>query len=464
MVDTVQKWIEGAWPGHEALVYIIGAAVLLLGSIAVWRWWRRGHAHSRVGFLAIALATAFAAEGMWEVARESLGLDVVRSLVLFAMFEVVMVHQGLMAKYKLRLNPPKPVGRHLKVVWVVAASSGVVSSLNSANVAEFMLRLLAPLVAAMIFWMDLTADKDIPDGEQLTWQLSLSRIAVWLRMARPGQTTLSAEQQKRREDKMALLAHRLHNGHISERNKTKIRAKLAKMSLHVSDDAVTRIQHRVNRASRVEKLTRPAAIDALADQRSAAAEAAGQVAPESLAAASRGPAQVDPSAESVAPTGAALTVPGARRPAGEIPATPAVGRSTRAPEQAGRRGPVGREPGRPEVPRTAAKFEQWLTIWKDMQETPAATNAELAERHDQSERTITNIRRAGKEGALTDGHLLRLRGASVSAAAPTAAPDPDSRSAPLAVEPAGDTPRVGPVPDDADPTSPSQDRDKALVG
>lgn len=457
MVDTVRKWIDGAWPGHGSLVYIIGAAVLLLGAISVWLWWRRGQAHSRVGFLAIALATAFAAEGMWEVARESLGLDVVRSIVLFAMFEVVMVHQGLMAKYKLRLDPPKPVGRHLKVVWAVAAASGVVSSLNSANVAEFLLRLLAPLVAAMIFWMDLTADKDTPDGEKLTWQLSLSRIAVWLKMARPGHTSLTAEQQKRREDKMALLAHRLHNGHISDKNKAKIRAKLAKMSLHVSDDAVARIQHRVDRASRVEKLTRPAAIDALSNQRSEAAAAPAVRAAAEPAAPATGPADVSPTPDLGAVVGATPMVPSARRPAGETPTSPAAGRPKA--EETGRRATVGREAGRSEVPRTAAKFEQWLTIWKDMQAAPGATNAELAERHEQSERTITNIRRAGKEGALTDEHLLRLRGVSTSAAAP------DHRSAPIAAQPADDDPRpAGPVPDDADPGSPSRDRDEALVG
>lgn len=105
---------------------------------------------------------------------------------------------------------------------------------------------------------------------------------------------------------------------------------------------------------------------------------------------------------------AAAGIPSARRASST--AVPETG-----PERGDKPDSSGRRPTRqaaPVVPTRAISYAQWLAIWVDMQQAPQdTTNAEFAERHDVGERTITNIRRAGREGLLTEDQLQRLRSA-----------------------------------------------------
>lgn len=166
------------------------------------------------------------------------------------------------------------------------------------------------------------------------------------------------------------------------------------------------------------------------------------------------------------------TVPAARR----VPTT-ALTDPARA-EDSGARRPA-RPVAPPTVPRTAAAFEQWLTIWDDMQNAPASTtNAELAERHRVAERTITNIRRAGREGLLTREQLHRLR-AGESSMGPAGQDPGEPAAIAEAVAPADRTsepPPHGASPDVAEPAGREpgdvappaagerRERDGALVG
>lgn len=237
------------------ILFGVGTVGALLGVLLIWRFFRTGHAHTRVGFLAVVLATAFAAEGMWEVARGPLGLSPVMAAGLFGMFEVVMVAQGLLAKHKLAQTPPGNPRRHMNFVWAVAAGSGIVASSASSSVPEFLLRLFAPAVGAGIWWMGITADKPVAAAQPTSWIWTPRRIGIQLGLIKPGAQDLEKVDRDRRIDAITVTAHRLHHG--SPRLARFRKAKLRRLALEADDAMVAQAQQRVARVNRIEKLTSP---------------------------------------------------------------------------------------------------------------------------------------------------------------------------------------------------------------
>ncbi|TDC81920.1 hypothetical protein E1193_13540 [Micromonospora sp. KC606] len=239
----------------QPILFGAGVVGALTGVALIWRFFRTGHAHTRVGFLAVVLATAFAAEGMWEVATGPMGLHPVMAAGLFGMFEVVMVSQGLLAKHKLAQTPPGDVRRHMNFVWAVAAGSGIVASTASGSLPEFLLRLFAPAVGAGIWWMGITADKPAGQAQVTSWIWTPRRIGIWLGLVRPGKQDLEQVDRDRRIDAITVTAHRLHHG--SKRLAGWRKAKLRRLALQADDSMVAEAQRRVARVHRIEKLTDP---------------------------------------------------------------------------------------------------------------------------------------------------------------------------------------------------------------
>ncbi|MFG1776589.1 hypothetical protein ACGFIG_09190 [Micromonospora sp. NPDC049048] len=242
----------------QPVLFGAGAFAAALGLLLIWRFFRTGQAHTRVGSLAVVLATAFAAEGMWEVARGPLGLSPLMALGLFGMFEVVMVAQGLLAKHKLAQNPPGDVRRHMNFVWAVAAGSGIVASSASGSLPEFLLRLFAPAVGAGIWWMGITADKPAGAVQPTSWIWTPRRIGIRLGLVKPGQQDLVKVDRDQRIDAITVTAHRLHHG--SKRLSALRKAKLRRLALQADDAMVAEAQRRVARVNRIEKLTSPDAV------------------------------------------------------------------------------------------------------------------------------------------------------------------------------------------------------------
>lgn len=242
----------------QPVLFGAGAFAAALGLLLIWRFFRTGQAHARVGSLAVVLATAFAAEGMWEVARGPLSLSPLMALGLFGMFEVVMVAQGLLAKHKLAQNPPGDVRRHMNFVWAVAAGSGIVASSASGSLPEFLLRLFAPAVGAGIWWMGITADKPAGAVQPTSWIWTPRRIGIRLGLVKPGQQDLVKVDRDQRIDAITVTAHRLHHG--SKRLSALRKAKLRRLALQADDAMVAEAQRRVARVNRIEKLTSPDAV------------------------------------------------------------------------------------------------------------------------------------------------------------------------------------------------------------
>ena len=267
--DWTAQAAELAHTYAQPILFGVGATGSLLGALLVWRFFRTGHAHTRVGFLAVVLATAFAAEGMWEVATGPMGLPPLMAAGLFGMFEVVMVAQGLLAKFKLAQNPPGDVRRHMNFVWAVAAASGMVASTASSSVPEFLLRLCAPAVGAGIWWMGITADKPAGVVQPTSWIWTPRRIGIHLGLIQPGQQDLVQVDRDRRIDAITVTAHRLHHG--SKRLAGWRKSKLRRLALQADDAMVAEAQRRVARVHRIEKLTSPdaAPVDEVTDREQA---------------------------------------------------------------------------------------------------------------------------------------------------------------------------------------------------
>lgn len=239
----------------QPFLFGAGAVSVIIGVILLVRFLRSGEAHTRVGTLAVALATAFTAEGMWEVARNSLRLGLVMSVGLFAMFEVTMLSQGLLAKYKLSKNPNADVRRHMNFVWLLAIASGVITATAGNSLTEVLLRLVAPAVAGGIWWMTLTAEQKAAVLAKTSWIWTPRRIGIHFGLIQPGEQDLVEVDRDRRIDRLTVTAHRLHHG--SGRLARFRRARLRRLALRADDAMVEEARRRVNRVHRIETLTRP---------------------------------------------------------------------------------------------------------------------------------------------------------------------------------------------------------------
>lgn len=280
------------WTTHsQPIILAAGGVAIALGAFLAWCWYKRGAAHQRTGTLAVAVATAFTAEGMWEVAREALGLPTPTALILFAMFEIVMVNQAQTARYKLTLKPPGNARKHMTFVWLLAGASGIVASLNSDNVVEFVLRLTAPFVAAGIWWMALTADGVVKNPDPISWRITPRRVLVFLRIADPGERDVIEVDRDRQVAKVADLSYRLFRGIEDPKAQAKVERKLSDLLLTVDRKVVERASAQVWQAIAGRRLTVPSqgAVEALEGAASGVPEWEITLPPEHLTATSAEP-------------------------------------------------------------------------------------------------------------------------------------------------------------------------------
>lgn len=244
MIDLDQ--LAQFWTTYgTAVILTIGAVTVALGAVLGWRWFRHGEAHKRTGTLAVVLATAFSAEGMWEVATQALHLETYIALVLFAMFEVVMVNQGLLAKHKLDPAVPGSPRKHMVFVWLIAFATGGIASTNSDNLTEFCLRLVAPSVAAGIWWTTLTADGVVKDKDAVTVRWSLRRLALWVGAIEPGENDVKDVDRERRLSKLIDLANARQRGDLSKRQARK----LSRLERHADDAMLDEVIRRMDRSA-----------------------------------------------------------------------------------------------------------------------------------------------------------------------------------------------------------------------
>jgi len=407
---------------------LLGLALLL----ALVAWARRTKRPLRPIALAVSmnLALLLNAEGMWVIAVGTLQLPPLFAVLVFAVFELCFLTATSLAAEQYRnttvygrdgtvLTPGHP-GPMVYVAALIAVVSGLVVASNAHTGTEKVLRLAIPCVVFLMWWAALTAAGQRARRSRFAY--SPRRLAErWGWLIPDDDPDLAKVAAERRLNKMAMLAHRLHNGDLDAAAKAKLEAKLAKLSLNSTTEALAEVQRRVSRASQAERLTRP---DVLAELERRTAAAAAAAATE----AGTQPAPIP----AVAVTAASVEPAPRRRTPESAVAAGTSGRINGAkPDDSEPMAPAPRRAAAPKVPQNERDYRRWLTVWQAIEQArktntdvPAKT---LAAEYSVSPRLVTEIRKAGQEGLLTEERLTQLRGQKPAAeepAAPHQAPVP----------------------------------------
>ncbi|MGH3489275.1 MAG: hypothetical protein ACRDP8_15375, partial [Actinopolymorphaceae bacterium] len=183
VVGDLAAWLDM----HQADVLLVTAGLVVATiTVGVWRAARRDRLADVATWTAVVIATAFSAEGMWEVAREGLGLSVWQAVGLFAAAEAAMTSEAIRARRR-KDNGQHP-GAHGTAVWVIAGCAGVVAAMNADSAVEVPVRLGMPLLASALWWLELTSDNTGQKPvDAISWRLTPRRILVRIGLADPGE-------------------------------------------------------------------------------------------------------------------------------------------------------------------------------------------------------------------------------------------------------------------------------------
>ena len=187
-IGTGAAGMSGWLSGHQPqLLLAAGVFAVALSGYLVWLAVRHDRVPDAATWLAVVIATAFSAEGMWEVARHGLDLTAWQSVGLFAVAEAAMTSEAIRARRHQHAHGHP--GAHGTAVWVIAAGAGLVSAFNAATtglVVGVPVRLAIPLLAAWLWWLELTSDGTAKRPDAISWRLTPRRILVRLGLAEPG--------------------------------------------------------------------------------------------------------------------------------------------------------------------------------------------------------------------------------------------------------------------------------------
>jgi hypothetical protein len=168
--------------------------------------------------VATAVAMAASSTGMWKLFGDVLHIDNlwVRAS-LFAVFEIALLSSALRARaYRIDFGTSSIDD---KAVWAIAATTGVLASLDEVTLAGRAIRIALPLVAAFLFERLITTERrkkeEVQDGtakQRINWRISPHRIMVALGLADSTERNVADVDLTRRMAKLATKAHRAHRG------------------------------------------------------------------------------------------------------------------------------------------------------------------------------------------------------------------------------------------------------------
>lgn len=340
------------------------AAVLV---IAVIRAIRRGRADKLVATITGFTVLALSAEGMWVVATERLGLPPILAGSVFFVAEAAMLSSAMRASRQYAQTTIRDAagnivkagnpGKHGRAVWVIAAVTGGIVTLNSHSVVEVPLRLALPLGAAYLWWNALTAD-GVTEGEKSSWRWTPRRVLLWLGAIEAGERDARQINRDRQIMAMTALARRVHRrGRFAGWHE----ARLERLALLADDGMVAEVQRRVWRSKWIKELTDPQG-------------------PEFLHAHSGGSSGVlRPEVAAGSAAGSAVEASGG---------TPARKRSGSSGRKSGRKDPS------PRTRRSAEETRQLAADWRA--ERPEITQVEIAQLLGISDRQLRNIERGDR--------------------------------------------------------------------
>ncbi|MFC4107755.1 hypothetical protein [Micromonospora zhanjiangensis] len=164
-----------------------GAVGMILAAYAIRRFTRDREHDDLAANLGVILFGVVTTEGMWEVVRHKLGVNVGLTIAMFAAFDVVIYSQGRAAIRKLTANPKARVGTYLAIIWALSIAAALTVSTAGGNVTTQLFRLFSPLVAAALWTQKVT---ELRNGKaervESNWIWTPTRILVEKGWMKPG--------------------------------------------------------------------------------------------------------------------------------------------------------------------------------------------------------------------------------------------------------------------------------------
>jgi hypothetical protein len=217
---TLTHWAAA----NPAVIASTAGAILLALLILAARLVKRARAAGRERGIttlinvAALLATSVQASGMWKFFGAVMGLPVGFRIVLFGFMEIALLACGLRARANVEDGADAGVDGVL--VWVLALTSGVMSSTDASTAREALMRLLVAVVVALLWTRDLMAAKKAARNAGSTkkrsgpvrWRITPERVAVWLRLADAIDTDVTTVDSARRVAKFLRVTDRERDG------------------------------------------------------------------------------------------------------------------------------------------------------------------------------------------------------------------------------------------------------------
>jgi hypothetical protein len=269
-MGEVEKLIGEFWDEYGVAVLAgAGVLVIVLAVIAVVIVVRSRQRDRLVAGVTALVVLAWTSEGLWEVARYTLGLPLGFAVMTFFVYEAMMITCALQAERHRKSHPsPGPAGRY---VWVLASITATVVALNAASLVEALLRFTLPLAAAGLWWVGITANRaddsaevqQLREGErarrEAIWAISWRRLLVASGIMRPGVQTLSDAERQRRIRQMVSAANRLRRARPGTRRADRAQRRLENLTEQASANDITTVQAKVARTARIAELVITAA-------------------------------------------------------------------------------------------------------------------------------------------------------------------------------------------------------------
>ncbi|GAA2105751.1 hypothetical protein [Actinomadura alba] len=201
-----QHPVPAALVAVAAVIALVPLLLLLRGTFrAAARPTRGISAENVFTVVAAGIATAVAAQGMWQFFGDILHFSGPLRVLTFAFIEVSVITSALRARASMRER--HSAGVDGIAVWVLTCLSAVLSSLDARSFGETVLRLTAPLVAAWLWERGMALERmRITGRTRVNWRLTPERVLVRIGLADPTGRDIGEVDAQRRLMRLALAA------------------------------------------------------------------------------------------------------------------------------------------------------------------------------------------------------------------------------------------------------------------
>ncbi len=197
-------WIVGG-VAAVVLAWMLGRALISGARAATRSITKRPSLEDALTVAVASIATGVSAQGMWKFTGDVLHFDGPLRALLFAFIELAVLTSAVRARRNMRDN--FSAGIDGIAVWVLAALTAVLSSMDAASAPEAIFRLAAPLVAAWLWERGMAIERRRITGKsRIHWRVTPERILVRLGLAETSDRTASDVDAHRRLTRVAKAA------------------------------------------------------------------------------------------------------------------------------------------------------------------------------------------------------------------------------------------------------------------